>query len=114
MASPQLRPKTRTLPSRGWSSESSALRLLSAERPEEIFPILLEEIVKLGFSRALVVEVDFETGEVKPTASLNCDKGYLEKLRTSLWAGENPVVAALQNIEPATLTPSFGLPGYWY
>src|SRR5437870_4274323 len=114
MASPQLRPKTRTLAPREWSSESSALRLLSAERPEEIFPILLEEIVKLGFSRAVVLEVDFETGEVKPTASLNCDKGYIEKFRTSLWAGENPVVSALQNVLPGTLSPSFGLPGSWY
>jgi nitrogen-specific signal transduction histidine kinase len=114
MASPQLRPKTRTLAPREWPSESSALRLLSAERPEEIFPILLEEIVKLGFSRAVVLEVDFETGEVKPTASLNCDKGYIEKFRTSLWVGENPVVAALQNGLPATLSPFFGLPGSWY
>src|SRR6266480_583410 len=54
MASPQLRPKTRVLVPRDWSSESATLRLLSAERPEEIFPILLEEIVKLGFARALV------------------------------------------------------------
>src|SRR5436190_20619387 len=114
MASPQLRPKTRTLAPREWSSESSALRLLSAERPEEIFPILLEEIVKLGFSRAVVLEVVFETGEVKPTPSLNCDKGYMQKLRTSLSAGENPVVSALQNVLPGTLSPSFGPPGTWY
>src|SRR5436190_23134614 len=114
MASPQLRPKTRTLAPREWSSESSALRLLSAERPEEIFPILLEEIVKLGFSRAVVLEVDFETGEVKPTASLNCDKGYIEKFRTSLWAGENQVISALKNIVLDTLSPSFGLLCSWY
>jgi len=54
--------------------ESAALRLLSAERSEEIFPILLEEIVKIGFPRALVLEVDFENGDVKATASLNCDR----------------------------------------
>src|SRR5437763_460510 len=83
MASPQLRPKTRVLVPRDWSSESAALRLLSAERPEEIFPILLEEIVKLGFARALVLEVDFETGEIKPPASLNCDKAYLHRFRPS-------------------------------
>ena len=43
MASPQLRPKTRTLTPRGWSSESSALRLPSAERPEEIDVARAEE-----------------------------------------------------------------------
>src|SRR3989442_15806836 len=113
MASPQLRPKTRVLVPRDWSSESAALRLLSAERPEEIFPILLEEIVKLGFSRAMILEVDFETGEVKTTASLNCDNSFLTKFRTSLWASENPIVSALQNPNPAILHPDNGS-SPWY
>lgn len=89
--------------SRRSSLEAAALRLLSAERPEEIFPILLEEIVKLGFRRAFVLTVDFDTGEIKPTASISCDKTYLEKFRTSLWASENPVVSVLQNATPAVL-----------
>jgi signal transduction histidine kinase len=104
MATPQLRPKSKPFVSRDSVSESAALRLLSAERPEEIFPILLEEIVKLGFSRAMILEVDFETGEVKPTASLNCDNSYLSKFRTSLWASENPIVSALQNPQPSILS----------
>jgi len=103
MATPQLRPKSKVFVSRDSVNESAALRLLSAERPEEIFPILLEEIVKLGFSRAMILEVDFETGEVKPTASLNCDNSYLAKFRTSLWASENPIVSALQNPNPSIL-----------
>src|SRR6266446_9073681 len=114
MASPQLLPKTRVLVPRDWSSESAALRLLSAERPEEIFPILLEEIVKLGFARALVLEVDFETGEIKPAASLNCDKACLHKFRTSLWASENPVVSALQNLQPSNLDALHGFGDSWY
>src|SRR5437588_7966318 len=115
MATPQLRPKSKVFVSRDSVSESAALRLLSAERPEEIFPILLEEIVKLGFSRAMILEVDFETGEVKPTASLNCDNSYLAKLRTSLWASENPVISALQNPNPAILHPDHGgSPWYAY
>src|SRR5438270_293346 len=114
MASPQLRTKTRVLVPRDWSSESAALRLLSAERPEEIFPILLEEIVKLGFARALVLEVDFETGEIKPAASLNCDKACLHKFRTSLWASENPVVSALQNLQPSNLDALHGFGDSWY
>src|SRR6266849_7538669 len=100
MASPLLREKTREFVDQRSSSESAALRLLSAERSEEIFPILLEEIVFLGFPRALVLDADFDTGEVKPTASLNCDKAYLRKFTTSLWASENPIIAVLQNLKP--------------
>ncbi len=37
MASPQLRPKTRVLVPRDWSSESAALRLLSAEHSALLF-----------------------------------------------------------------------------
>jgi signal transduction histidine kinase len=100
MASPLLREKTREFVDQRSSSESAALRLLSAERSEEIFPILLEEIVFLGFPRALVLDADFDTGEVKPTASLNCDKAYLRKFTTSLWASENPIISVLQNLKP--------------
>ncbi len=81
------------------------LRLLAAERSEEVFPILLEEIVHLGFPRALMLEVDFDSGEIKPTASLNCDKQSLQRFRTSLWASENPLVSVLQNLAPAILKP---------
>ena len=83
--------------------DAAALRLLSAERTEEIFPILLEEIVKLGFPRAVVLEVDFDNSEVKATASLNFDRNELEKFHTSLWAPENPIVAALQCLNPGVL-----------
>jgi len=100
MASPLLREKTREFVDQRSSSESAALRLLSAERSEEVFPILLEEIVFLGFPRALVLEADFDTGEVKPIASLNCDKAYLRKFTTSLWASENPIITVLQNLKP--------------
>ncbi len=67
------------------SSREASLRLLAAERSEEVFPILLEEIVRLGFPRALILEVDFDSGEIKPTASLNCEKHTLQRFRTSLW-----------------------------
>jgi signal transduction histidine kinase len=83
--------------------DAAALRLLSAERTEEIFPILLEEIVKLGFPRAIVLEVDFDKSEVKATASLNFDRNELEKFHTSLWAHENPIVAALERLNPGVL-----------
>lgn len=107
MASPLLRPKTDQFVDQRSSTESAALRLVSAERPEEILPILLEEIVFLGFPRALVLEVEFETGEVRPAASLNCERSLLQKFRTSLWASENPIVALLQSLKPAALPRTF-------
>jgi len=81
------------------------MRLLSAERSDEIFPVLLEEIVALGFPRALVLSVDFESGEIKPTAALNCSKPLLRSCETSLWASENPLVTVLQSMRPGVLTP---------
>jgi signal transduction histidine kinase len=103
MAGRIMRPK----PERGFnqrsSGESAALRLLSADRPDEIFPTLLEEIVLLGFPRALVLDVDFESGEIKPAASLNCDKRFLARFNTSLWASENPIVAVIQSLKPGYL-----------
>ncbi|HXM93657.1 MAG TPA: ATP-binding protein [Candidatus Dormibacteraeota bacterium] len=86
--------------------ESAALRLLAAERSEEIFPVLLEEIVKLGFPKALVVDVDFDTGAVKPAASLNCSNEDLKRFHTSLWVTEDRIVTALQNLTPGMLRSS--------
>src|SRR6266404_2406863 len=103
MSSPALRRIREQIVDQRSSSESSALRLIAAERPEEILPILLEEIVFLGFPLAAVLEVDFDTGEVKPAASLNCDAAFLERFRTSLWASEDPLVSALLNLKPVLL-----------
>src|SRR6266704_3681457 len=96
------------------AGNSAALRLLSAERSEEIFPILLEEVVKIGFPRALVLEVDFESGEVKATASLNCDRNEVEKFRTSLWARDNPIMTVLQRLSPGVLPNSSGRGASFY
>jgi PAS domain-containing protein len=81
---------------------TAGLRLLSAERSEEIFPILLEEIVDLGFVRALALSVDFETGDIEPAAALKCSKTFLQKFRISLW-GDNPVVRPLHDMQPAVV-----------
>src|SRR5438132_906781 len=83
MASPLLRPKPEQF-EQELSSESVGFGLRAAERPEEVLPILLEELVGLGFPRALVLEVDLETGEVEPNASLNCDKAFLKKFSDAL------------------------------
>jgi len=103
MASPVLKPRRERFVDQRSSNESAALRLIAAERPEEIFPILLEEIVFLGFPRAAVLEVDFDTGEIKPAASLNFDPSTLKNFETSLWASEDPVVSSLVNLRPVLL-----------
>lgn len=110
MATPELRlqkpePVKRRLrvSSRG---APAALRLLQAERSEEVYPILLEEIIGLGFQRTFIVAVDFETGEVLPSASLNCSKNYLDRFRSSLFAAENPVVDVLHSQRPSVVRDS--------
>jgi len=108
MASPALRRKREHFRDQRSSTESAALRLAAAERPEEILPILLEDVVHLGFPRALVLELDFDTGQIEPSASLNCTPEFLEQFSTSLWASENPFVSALLNLKSA-LSPDGAL-----
>ena len=104
MASSALRRKREHFHDQRSSSESAALRLSAAERPEEILPILLEEVVHLGFSNALALELDFDTGQIKPSASLNCSPKFLQQFNTSLWVSENPFVSALLNLK-SVLSP---------
>jgi signal transduction histidine kinase len=84
-------------------SRQPALRLLLAERSEEILPILLDEIVRIGYQRAFVAEVDFESGQVQVSAEVNCPPKYTKKFQTFLWTGDDPLVGVLQKGEPAVL-----------
>ncbi len=110
MATPELRLHKPELVKRRLRLSSrrvpAALRLLQAERSEEVYPILLEEVVALGFERTFIVAVDFETGEVLPSASLNCSKNYLERFRSSLFIAENPVVDVLNSQRPSVIKDS--------
>src|SRR5690349_10992346 len=91
----------------GYSLRNPAeLRLLQAERSEEVYPILLEEIVKLGYERTFILAADFETGEVLPTASVNCSAAYLQRFRSSLFAAGNRIVEILHSQKPETVTDS--------
>lgn len=86
------------------SALPATLRLLNAERSEEIFPILLEEILKISptFARAIVVSANFETGEITPAAAIKSPDQYVEKYRTSLYA-DHPIVPVFHTLQPATL-----------
>jgi len=99
VASPQMHVRSDT-PDVTGRNRRSALRLLGMERSEEIFPVLLEEIVALGHPRALVAKVDFETSEITPVASLNCPKNLVQRFRSSLFAVETPLVRILHSQQP--------------
>ena len=92
---------------RGGQHRSRAtLRLLQAERSEEVFPLLLEEIVALGYPRAMVLEVNFDTGEVIPAAALKWPQQQMEKFSTALWKEEHPLASILSSARPAVFTGS--------
>jgi signal transduction histidine kinase len=105
MATPQMRVQSQTTLAQEKSPDvrRSGARLLDVDRSSEIFPLLLEEIVSRGYRSALVVEADFETGQVAPTVVLNCSRASQQLFRTSLYATENAVVQVLQTQEPALL-----------
>jgi signal transduction histidine kinase len=82
------------------------LRLLQAERSDEIFPLLLEEVIALGNPRALVAEVNLETDEVAPTVALNWPQAQLKKFTSSLLVEEHPLIRALYAVRPQVLRRS--------
>ena len=70
----------------------AVLRLFQAERSEEIFPLLLEEIIALGNPRALVVDVNLDSGEVTPAAALKWPRAQMDKFTSALWMQDHPLV----------------------
>src|SRR5438552_18656251 len=78
----------------------AVLRLLEAERSEEIFPLLLEEIIALGDPRALAVDGNFDTGDIAPAAALKWPRQQLDKFTTDMWMSEHPLVGVLQTSRP--------------
>lgn len=81
----------------------AAFRLLSIERSDEIFAVLMEEIVALGFPRALIVAVNFDNGEIKPVTYIHCSKQFAAHFSTAMWQGENPLVRIMLSMQPGML-----------
>src|SRR5262249_30136871 len=81
----------------------SASRLLEAERQEKVYPILLKEIVSLGYPRAFVATVDLENREIFPSVSLNCSRNYLHRFRTSLDAFDGGLAGIVQSQKAAVV-----------
>jgi len=84
----------------------AVLRLLQAERSEEIFPLLLEEIIALGSPRALVVDVNLDSGEITPAAALKWPRAQMEKFTSALWMQDHPITNVLQSLQPEVLEKS--------
>jgi signal transduction histidine kinase len=82
---------------------SALLRLLQAARPEEIFPLLLQEILGLGFPRAMVLEAGIDTGNILPAATLRWPKLEVEKLSSLLRKAGQPLTTVLRRAHPAVL-----------
>ncbi|HEY2117440.1 MAG TPA: ATP-binding protein [Candidatus Angelobacter sp.] len=82
----------------------AVLRLLQAERSEEIFPLLLEEIIALGYPRALVMDVNLDSGEVTPAAAMKWPHAQLEKFSSALWMQDHPLVGVLHAARPEVLS----------
>src|SRR5256885_15730397 len=80
-----------------------SLRLLLAERSEEVLPILLDEIVRMGYPRAFVATSNFESGQIAITAAVNCPPNYIKRFSTFLWSGDDPLVGVLHKGEHAVL-----------
>ncbi len=98
MASPQMRIRPET--ASRTAKRRPAFHLLGAERSEEVFPVLLEEIVGLGHPRALIARVNYETSEIFPVVSLNCSKTFIQQFHSSLYATEGTLVRVLHSFEP--------------
>jgi signal transduction histidine kinase len=78
--------------------------LLQAERSEEIFPLLLEEIIALGYPRALVMDVNLDSGEVTPAAAMKWPQAQLDKFTSALWMQDNALVGVLHAARPEVLS----------
>src|SRR4051812_22730553 len=80
-----------------------SLRLLLAERSEEVLPILLDEIVRMGYPRAFIASSNFESGQIAVSAAVNCPPNYIKRFSTFLWSGDDPLVGVLHKGEHAVL-----------
>ncbi len=82
----------------------AVLRLLQAERSEEIFPLLLEEIIALGYPRGLVMDVNLDSGEVMPAAAMKWPQAQMDKFTSALWMQDNALVGVLHAARPEVLS----------
>src|SRR5260370_18901984 len=81
----------------------AVLRLLHAERSHDVLPLLLEEVLALGYPRAALLGVNFDSGNVALTAALHWARQQMARFTTALWVAEHPVISILNANRPAVL-----------
>lgn len=85
---------------------SALLRLLQAARTEDVLPLLLQEILRLGFPRAIALEAEIDTANLVPAAALRWPKLEIKKFSPALRKAGQPLATVLQRAEPAVLLKS--------
>lgn len=88
------------------SGISAALNLLEAERSENVYHVLLKEVIGLGYPRAFVAAVDFKTREIVPSIALNFPRNYLAGFRTSLDVFGGGLADVMRSQKPAVVKNS--------
>ncbi len=81
----------------------AVLRLLQAERSHDVLPLLLEEVLALGYPRAALLGVNFDSGNVALTSALHWPRQQMARFTTALWVSEHPVISILNANRPAVL-----------
>jgi len=99
-----LRTQPENEPDRIFPDQRVFVRLLSAERSEQIYSILIEEVIARGFLKAAIVELDFQTGALTVIDSQNYTDPELEKLQIGL-RQESPKRQKPQEPASALLSP---------
>jgi PAS domain S-box-containing protein len=78
-------------------------RLLESEASADVYPVLLEEVLRLGYPRALVLEVQTDTGDLTPAAALNYGDQSTQPLRSSAFQSDHAIRRILAAGRPRVL-----------
>ena len=54
----------------------------------------------------MVLDVDFDTGEITPSAALKWPRRQTAKFATQIWATDNPIAGVLNSARPAAFPKS--------
>jgi len=61
---------------------------------KKFLPILLDEIVRMGYARAFVASSNFESGQISVTAEINCPRQLHQAIFDISLVGDDPLVVS--------------------
>lgn len=94
--------------------ERALTRLLETDEPDDVYPVLLEEVLRLGYPRALVLQTQIDSGELAPVAALNCPDDYAQALRSSVYQTDHLIRQVLAAGRPRLLREGVLAPAALY